>query len=151
MRACARVALISMVVSASFGLAGCGPVDDLKESVSRWFDIGKLPSPRAAAVPDDLPAATRVLPPEKMPAEEASQAPKKSTKKAKPARKPHRPQTVEPAKKPPISDSPEAARPQGTEAAKPQGTEAQSPPAQPEKPRLRTLWPDAPASGTFSR
>ena len=41
MRAYARVALVLMAVSASFGLAGCGLIDDLKDAVSRWFDIGK--------------------------------------------------------------------------------------------------------------
>ena len=40
MRACARVALVLMAVSASFGLAGCGSIDDLKDTISRWFDIG---------------------------------------------------------------------------------------------------------------
>jgi hypothetical protein len=43
MRACARVALVLMAVSASFGLAGCGSIDDLKDAVFRWFDIGKTP------------------------------------------------------------------------------------------------------------
>ena len=38
MRACARIALVSMAVSASFGLAGCAAIDDLRASISRWFD-----------------------------------------------------------------------------------------------------------------
>jgi hypothetical protein len=49
MRACARVALVLMAVSASFGLAGCGSIDDLKDAVFRWFDIGKTPGGRGAS------------------------------------------------------------------------------------------------------
>ena len=44
MRACARVALVLMALSASFGLAGCSSIDDLKDTISRWFDIGKFHS-----------------------------------------------------------------------------------------------------------
>jgi hypothetical protein len=140
MRACARVALVLMAVSASFGLAGCGSIDDLKATISRWFDIGKFPRGRGGVFPDDLPDATPMIPPEKMLKEEASKA---SKKKNKPARKLQRPQTVELPKKPPISDS--------TEAVRPQGAEAQSAPSQPAPLRLRTLWPEAPPPGTFSR
>ena len=43
MRACARVALVLMAVSASFGLAACGAIDGLGDAVSRWFDVGKPP------------------------------------------------------------------------------------------------------------
>jgi hypothetical protein len=43
MRACARVALVLMAVSASFGLAACGAIDDLRDAVSRWFDVGNSP------------------------------------------------------------------------------------------------------------
>src|SRR5262249_61794534 len=52
-----------------------------------------------------------------------------------------RPQTVE--KKIPASDS--------TQAAKPQGTQPPSVPSQPAPSQLRTLLPQAPAAGTFSR
>jgi len=123
-----------MALSASFGLAGCSSIDDLKDTISRWFDIGKFHGGRGGVFPDD---ATPLIPSEKMPKEEASKA---SKKKDKPAR---RPQTVALPKKPLISDS--------TDAVRPQGTEAQSPPSQPEPLRLRTLWPEAPAPGTFSR
>jgi hypothetical protein len=123
-----------MAVSASFGLAGCGPIDELKDTTSRWFDIGKFPGGRGGVFPDD---ATAMVPSEKMPKEEASKA---SKKKDKPTQ---RPQTVALPKRSPISDS--------TEAVRPQGTEAQSPPSQPEPSRLRTLWPEAPPAGAFSR
>jgi len=33
-----------MALSASFGLAGCSSIDDLKDTISRWFDIGKFHS-----------------------------------------------------------------------------------------------------------
>jgi hypothetical protein len=56
MRACARVALVLMAMSASFGLTGCGPMNDLKDAVSRWFDIGKSPGGRGLLA-DDLPDA----------------------------------------------------------------------------------------------
>ena len=60
--ACARVALVSMTVSASFGLAGCAAIDDLKVSIIQWFNTvnftgeGELPYVNA-------PEATRVIPP----------------------------------------------------------------------------------------
>ena len=58
MRACARVALVLKAVSASFGLAGCGSIDDPKATISRWFDFGKFPRGRGGVFPDDLPDAT---------------------------------------------------------------------------------------------
>jgi hypothetical protein len=135
MRACARAALILVAVSAGIGLAACSTIDDLKAAVSRWFDGGKSPSGRGV-FPDDLPHATPMLPPEKPLKKEASKASKKEDKS-----KVQRPQTVE--KKLPTSDS--------TQAAKPQGAEPQSVPSQPAPSQLRTLWPEAPAPGTFSR
>ena len=38
MRACSRVALVLMALSASFGLAGCAAIDDLKFAIAQWFD-----------------------------------------------------------------------------------------------------------------
>ena len=38
LRACARVALVSLTLSASFGLTGCTAIDDLKVSILNWFD-----------------------------------------------------------------------------------------------------------------
>jgi hypothetical protein len=131
MRACARVALVLMAVSASFGLAGCGLIDDLKDAVSRWFDIGKTPGgPGVFAT--KLPDAPPMIPPEKLSRKEASKA---SKKKDKPASKGQRPQTAE----------------KKLEAPKPQGAEPQSAPSQRTPSPLRTLWPEAPPAGTFSR
>jgi hypothetical protein len=135
MRACARVALVLMAMSASFGLTGCGPMNELKDAVSRWFDIGKSPGGRGLLA-DDLPDAPPKIAPEKTMKREAS----KPSKKNKPASKVQRPQTAE---KKPTSDT--------TEGPKPQGAEPQSVPSQSAPSRLRTLWPEAPAPGTFSR
>jgi hypothetical protein len=76
--------------------------------------------------------------PKKPSRKEASKA---SKKKDKPASKVQRPQTAE--KKLPTSDT--------TEAPKPQDVEQQSVPSQPTPSRLRTLWPEAPPTGAFSR
>jgi hypothetical protein len=81
MRACARVALVLMAVSASFGLAGCGLIDDLKDAVSRWFDIGKTPG-GPGVFANKLPDAPPMIPPEKPSRKEASKASKKKDKPA---------------------------------------------------------------------
>ena len=138
MGACARVAVISMIVSASFGLAGCAAIDDLKVSISQWFDTKNFPS-EGEVLPGNVPEAPPVIAPKKIP-KEAAKAPKKKIKAA--ARKLQRPQTVVlPPKKPPISDSPETARPDETD---PQS-------APPASMRLRTPFPEAPPPGIFSR
>jgi hypothetical protein len=129
MRACARVALVLVAVSTSIGLAACSAIDDLKAAVSRWFDVGKSPGGRGGVFTADLPHTTPTIPPEKPLKKEASKASKKKDKS-----KVQRSQTVE-----------------KTQAAKPQGAEPQSVPSQPAPSQLRTLWPEAPAPGTFSR
>jgi hypothetical protein len=141
MRACGRVALGLMVLSASFGLAGCAAIDELKEAFLRWVESEKLPSGRGLSA-DDLPDATPVIPPEKPPQKEASKSSRK--KQVKSARKLQQPQTVVlPPERPPIPDS--------TEAARPEGTEGQSAPSPPAPPRLPSRWPEAPPPGRFSR
>jgi hypothetical protein len=70
-----------------------------------------------------------------------NEASKASKKKDKLATKVHRPQTAE--QKLPTSHA--------IEAAKPQRAELQSVPSQPAPAGLRSLWPDAPPAGTFSR
>jgi hypothetical protein len=139
MRACARVALVLMAVSASFGLAGCAAIDELKEAFLRWVESEKLPNGRGLFA-NDLPDATPVIPPEKPSKKEAS----KPSKQVKSARKLQRPQTVVlPPKKPPIPDS--------IEAARPEGTEGQSAPSQPTPRQLPSRWPEAPPPDRFSR
>jgi hypothetical protein len=139
MRACARVALVLMALSAGFGLAGCAAIDELREAFLRWVESEKLPSARGLSA-DDLPEATPVIPPEKPSKKEAS----KPSKRVKSARKLQRPQPVVlPPEKPPIPDS--------TEAARPEGTEGKSAPPPPAAPQLPSRWPAAPPSGRFSR
>ena len=75
MRACARVALVLMALSASFGLVGCAAIDELREAFLRWVESEKLPSARGLSA-DDLPEATPVIPPEKPSKKEASKPPK---------------------------------------------------------------------------
>ena len=135
MRACARVALVLMIVSASLSLGACGAIDDLRDTVTRWFDIG---SPGRAGSADAPSHETPTIPPEKSLKNEASRA---SNKKDKLATKVHRPQTAE--QKLPTSHT--------IGAAKPQRAELQSVPPQPTPAGLRSLYPDAPPSGTFSR
>ena len=61
MRACARVALILMALSASFALAGCAAIDELREAFLRWVESEKLPG-GPGLVADDLPEAAPVIP-----------------------------------------------------------------------------------------
>jgi hypothetical protein len=125
-----------MAVSASFGLAGCAAVDDLKSAISQWFETAKFPDGRGVFF-GDLPESTPV-PPEEIPKQDA---PKPSEKMAKPARKLQRPQIVKLQKQSPVPDS--------TEAVPAEGTEGQSAP--PATLRLRTPYPEAPPPGIFSR
>jgi hypothetical protein len=135
----ARVALVSMAVPASFGLAGCAAIDELKETFLRWVESENLPS-GGGVITDELPDATPVIPPEKTPKEPSKPRPQpKHT-----ARKLQRPQTVVlPPKKPPIPDS--------TEAVRPEGTEGQSAPPRSTPRWLPSRWPKAPPPGAFSR
>jgi hypothetical protein len=138
MGACARVALISMTVSASFGLAGCAAIDDLKATIFQWFDTVNFTG-EGEVLPGNAPEAAPVIAPKKVP-KKAAKVPQKKIKAA--ARKLQRTQTVVlPPKKPPISDSPETARPDETDAQS----------APPASMRLRTPFPEAPPPGFFSR
>jgi hypothetical protein len=110
MRACARVALFLMAVSASFGLAACGAIDGLGDAVSRWLDVGKPPGGPGGFFADHLPNATPMIPPKKSLKNEASKA-NKASKKDKPASKVQRPQTAE-QKPPNEAPKPQAAEPQ---------------------------------------
>jgi hypothetical protein len=124
MRACGRVALGLMVLSASFGLAGCAAIDELKEAFLRWVESEKLPSGRGLFA-DDLPDATSEIRPEKPSKKEASK-PSKQVKSA------HKLQQL-------------------TEATRPEGTEGQSAPSPPAPRWLPSRWPAAPPPGRFSR
>ena len=94
MRACARVALASIAVSASISLSGCAAIEELKETFLRWVESQKLPSGVSG---DELPEATRVVPPEKTPKEPSKRPPQPKLA----ARKLQRQSIVLPPKKPP--------------------------------------------------
>jgi hypothetical protein len=154
MRACARVALASIAMSASISLPGCAAIEELKETFLRWVESQKLPSERGVSA-DELPEAAPVVPPEKTPKE-----PNKRHPQPKPAaRKLQRQTVVLPPKKPPIPASTEAVvlppkKPliaDSTEAEKPEGTEGQSAPSHPTVRWLPSRWPEAPPPGRFSR
>jgi hypothetical protein len=129
-----------MAVSASFGLAGCAAIDELKEAFLRWVESEKLPSGGGLSG-GGLPDATPAMAPEKPAKKQAS---KPSKKQVKSARKPQRPRTVVlPPRKPAIPDA--------TEAVRPEGTEGQSAPSRPAPPQLPGRFPEAPPPGGFSR
>jgi hypothetical protein len=136
MRACARVALVLIDMSASFGLAGCAAMDDLKSAISQWFESATFPDGREE-FSRDMPKASPMIPPV-IPKQEAAKA---SRKVAKPARKLPRPQTVRLQSKPPSTDPARAVRPEDTEWQS----------APPATLRLRTQYPEAPLPGIFSR
>jgi hypothetical protein len=108
---CARVALVSLTLSAGFGLAGCAAIDDLKVSIFQWLDPVNFTGEGEELL--GYASETRLTPPAEIP----RQAAKAQSKRIKPATlKLQRPQTVVlPPKKPPISDSPETATPGETE------------------------------------
>jgi hypothetical protein len=138
MRACARVALASIAVSASINLSGCAAIEELKETFLRWVESQKLPSEGGMSA-DELPEATPVVPPQKTRKEPSKRHPQPKDA----ARKLQRQTVVLPPKKPPIPDS--------TEAERPGGTEGQSAPSQPTLRWLPSRWPEAPPPGRFSR
>jgi hypothetical protein len=137
MRACARVALASIAVSASFSLSGCAAIEELKEALLRWVESQKLPS--EGGVSAEQSEATPVVPPEKTPKEPRKRPPQPKDA----ARKPQRQTLVLPPKKPPIPDS--------IQAVRPEGTEGQSARSQPTPRWLPSRWPEAPPPGHFSR
>jgi len=132
MRARARVALVSLVMSAG-GLAACGSLDKLSDTMTGWLVPPESPPAKMApgeetsepsAKDGQLGTKTADTPPEK---------------KDKPARK-ARPQMAKVPKKP-------AAPARAAAAVQP--SEPKSAPAQVEPVQLP--WPAAPPAGTFSR
>ena len=82
MRACSRVALVLMVLSASFGLAGCAAIDDLKFAIAQWFESARFSDGRGVLPDNDLPNATPMIPPDKIPKEAATKPSEKMPKAA---------------------------------------------------------------------
>jgi hypothetical protein len=95
--ACSRVALVLMVLSASFCLAGCAAIDDLKFAIAQWFESATFPDGRGVLPDNDLPNATPMISLEKIPKQDAT---KPSEKMPKATRKLPRPQTVKLQKNP---------------------------------------------------
>ena len=129
MGGCARVALVSLTLSAGFGLAGCAAIDDLKVGI--WLDPVNFTGEGEELL--GYAPETRLIPPAEIP-KLAAKAPSKRIKPA--TRKLQRPQTVVlPPKKPPIAEFPERAMPGETEG-------------QSARPSMRpgTPYPEAPPS-----
>ena len=146
MRACARVTLVLlMAVPATFDVAACGSIDDLRDAMSRWFDVGKSPGRPEGFFADHLPNTTTMIAPGKKSLKskesKTSKTSKTSKKKDKPAGKVQRPQSAE--QKLPTSHT--------IDTPKAQAAEPQSPPTQPAPSGLRSLYPEPPPAGTFSR
>jgi hypothetical protein len=87
--ASARVALVSLTLSASFGLTGCITIDDLKVSILNWFDT--VNSTRDGEEPLAYAAEPRLIPPAEIP-KRAAKAPRKMIKAVR--HKPQRPPIV---------------------------------------------------------
>jgi hypothetical protein len=139
MRACARLDFRLLVVFAGLGLAGCSAIDELKDKMSEWFGT-ETSVVRHEVSPGDLPGVADKIPAEKMLTKKMSKASKKTDKPASP---PQRLQKAEIPKKPSVSDSADAVSPQRRDDG---SASSQAAPL-----RLRTPWPEAPASGAFSR
>jgi hypothetical protein len=142
MRTGTRIALILMAVFTAPGLAGCAAIEELKDSVAAWFGGGNSVAGHEAVPPGDLPDQINKTPPAKMAGEKARKAAKNKADTA--ASKPQRPQKIALPNKRSPSASAETIGPQ-------QGTDAQSDSSQTAPLRLRTPWPEAPVSGSFSR
>ena len=80
MRARARVALVSIALSASFGIGGCAAIDDLKASISRWFDTANFPD-EGVGLPGTAPEVAPVVAPEKIPKESPRHQRRKSRRR----------------------------------------------------------------------
>ena len=89
MGGCARVAFVSLTLSAGFGLAGCDAIDNLKVSIFQWLDPVNFTGEGEELL--GYAPETHLIPPAEIP----KQAAKAPSKRIKPAtRKLQRPQTV---------------------------------------------------------
>jgi hypothetical protein len=129
LRVCARVVLVSLTLSASFSLAGCAAIDDLRASIFQWFDTVNFTE--EGEEPLAYAAEPRLIPPAEIP-KRAAKAPRKVLK----AKSQRPPTIVLPQEKPPISDAPETATPGETEGQSARATSI----------RPRTPYPETPSS-----
>jgi hypothetical protein len=102
--------------------------------MSGWFAKGKFPGADEKKFADDVTDASHSTTPEKTLTEGQG---KTSVLRRQP------PQTVTVQKKPPVSAT--------AAAVKPQRAEPQSAPSPTGPSQLRNLWPEPPAPGSFSR
>lgn len=157
MRAYSRVGLVSFVLSAGLGLAGCDSIDRLQDTVTGMFDTKKrLPGDRKPMFPEGVPGVTPGVPSEYLPgtkdqgtegadpaAAKEGEAKGEKDKRDKPAAKPQRPPAAAQApRKPPAT----AQQPAPAQPVQPQAAAPTSPPASASPP-----WPSAPPSGTIAR
>lgn len=136
MRVCVRVVLLAGL--AGISLAGCDTVDSLRETTNALLLSGKRP-----VALDNVSLENRMVEPEPAPIEEETTAPKKKQQRSERRLKFSQSNGSRRAPKKP---SPAQAAP--SSAAEPQNAPSQAPPA---PNQLKTLWPEAPASETFSR
>jgi hypothetical protein len=111
LRARARIALVSLTLSASFCLVGCTAIDDLQVSILNWFD--PVNSAREGEEPLAYAPEPRLVPPADIPKRTAN-APRKMIKAAK-HKLPRPPIVVLPQQQAPIPDAPETPSPGETE------------------------------------
>ena len=103
----ARFALVLLTLSASFGVAGCAAIDDLKASIFEWFDTVNFTG-GGEALARNAPEA-RLIPPAEIPTQVAK-IPRKKIKAAT-GKLPWPQSVVLPPKKPPIAEPPQSAIP----------------------------------------
>jgi hypothetical protein len=142
MRTGGQITLILTALFAGPGLAGCAAIQEVKDTVSAWFGTADSAGAHEEVLSGDLTGSAHKIPSKKILREKARKASKAKADTAESKRE--RLQKLAHPNKPPPSGSSEAARPQ-------QAKEAQSELSQPAPLRLRTPWPEAPVSGSFSR
>ena len=74
MGGCARVVLVSLTLSAGFGLTGCAAIDDLKDSIFQWLDPVNFTGEGEELL--GYAPETRLIPPAEIP-KQAAKAPSK--------------------------------------------------------------------------
>ena len=137
MGGCARVALVSLTLSAGFGLAGCAAIDDLKVSIFRWLDPVNFTGEGEELL--GYAPEIRLIPPAEIP----KQAAKAPSKRIKPA-------TVNCSGRRPLCFLQRTHRyPDSPETATPGETEGQS--AWPHSMRSRIPNPEAPSHPSLTR
>ena len=75
MRVCARLVLVSLVMTVGFSLAACDSIDRMTDTMHGMFDTKKrLPGERKPVFPEGVPGVTQGVPPEYLPASKQPEA-----------------------------------------------------------------------------